>query len=190
MPEDNHYNEWLESFYNNSLCCFDPEEELNHYNNLIKLFNNPEILNQYKPGKVENLLLRAASDFSTSININYPPLEIKLKLVKSCYALFQNWFAKQSTPSEGCFMFWDAMIGRPNFNKNMSNEELVIYEAFYDCLKYVLSINNKNCQLSALHGLNHLKDKRIPALLDNFISNCKDKELVEYASQAKNHSCL
>jgi hypothetical protein len=61
-----------------------------------------------------------------------------------------------------------------------------IVEAMVRALAEVLLVPARHCQMSALHGLGHLRHESKEEIIRVFIDNCRDSdnEIVEYAQKA------
>jgi hypothetical protein len=92
---------------------------------------------------------------------------------------FRKFFGQLTEYSAACDMFWDIII----HGLDASDEE--IRDAVFVALAEQLLIPNRYCQLSALHGFNHLQDRRCHPVITAFEKTTDDPEIRAYALTAK-----
>lgn len=184
-------------FFNKSTA----NEDIVNISNLIALFTEPQILTQYTSKvhdeiyedviQAELILHLLTEEFKHMLKILNIPLDLRIKAVDSTYQLFSKWYMQLGQDldkdwNQSCHMFWDVVcFSYHNKENEKTDEQKAINDAIFKVLCQILRLPNKQIQISALHGLNHLKDERAKLVIDNFIRLTKDKELTKWAKYYK-----
>ena len=108
----------------------------------------------------------------------------EIAVVLSASAWLTSVFDGASDNSIALFGFWDSVLTH-FFEEGLWTEHPLLQEACFSALLGQLTSHNRYCQLSALHGLNHLRHPRTRLAVDWFLSTAGDQELREYAAVAK-----
>lgn len=185
------FQQWLDFLFDHN-----PEEDENKENeNLLwygapevilrrstQLFKDPEpAIRNYKRDQLyqgfwylpEGQMLR---DYIWDMTIDR---KIRCECIASMYYLFERLFAKDSL-DDTCFMWFDF------FRSFSEKEDPQIQEELLHTLTRIISLDNEDCRLSALHGLGHLNHPARQSIIQEFLhrhQNLED-EIREYAEQA------
>lgn len=86
-------------------------------------------------------------------------LQEKDTLIRSMYFIYRDFFALNPL-SFSCEMWWDALAYAFNplrsANPDGNPEHKAIQQAMFETLCAILEIDSYECQMAALHGLNHV----------------------------------
>ncbi len=124
------------------------------------------------------------------------PLELRLRVVRSTYALFLRLFAVRcpelifggGVPVYGiCYMFWELF---PLEDRPSDPADAPLCEEKLAVLERILGIDNAMCQYSALHGLGHAQSsvpERTAEIVDRYLARHPepDFQLRSYALDAR-----
>ena len=110
-------------------------------------------------------------------------LKDKIELIESMYFLFEKLFS-QSALDTSCNMWWDSFaynycVDGLTDTKNTISDK-VIQDAMFKTLSKILSLESKDCQLAALHGLGHLRHPKTKKLINEYLnsnSSLNDEEI-------------
>lgn len=146
--------------------------------------NSNAVLEGIDEERADELIIRvaiAAHGVLVSPEVDFAA---KGDLIKATEHLFADRYAHLVSQTYGCEMFWDVLVESGDFPGDLKD---VVLER----LTAQLEMENRFCQWSALHGLNHLHDPRAVPIIDDFITSVKDDpELVEYAELARENRAL
>ena len=84
--------------------------------------------------------------------------------------------------------FWDSALTRRA--PSDWTADLVLFDAVFAALSFQLASPNKYVQLSALHGLNHLRHPRTVWVVDALVAPIGDEEVRAYAAVAKRFEAM
>jgi len=107
------------------------------------------------------------------------PLELRLENIAAMPTMFRDFLAER--PIEpACNMWWDMLR---TFEDDPDSR---IVGAMVAALTEVLQLPTRHCQISALHGLGHLRHPAKQEVIRAFLSRVRDldHEVVEYAEKA------
>lgn len=124
------------------------------------------------------------------------PLESRLRLLESTYALFLKLFAVRcpdlvfggGVPVYGiCYMFWELF---PLEDRPSDPKDAPLCEKKIAVLERILEIDNAMCQYSALHGLGHAQGDlpvRAAEIIDRYLTRHPEPDLPlrSYALEAR-----
>ena len=107
------------------------------------------------------------------------PLNLRLECVAAMPAMFREFLADRPLET-ACWMWWDMLR---TFD---DHPDARIVEAMVRALAEVLLVPARHCQMSALHGLGHLRHESKEEIIRAFLGNCPalDNEIGEYAQKA------
>jgi hypothetical protein len=169
-------------------------EESFHW--LEYIFKNLEILNNFKSSSLNFEGRDKRTDLALNIIANMieaglceqsVPLDLKIKVIKLSRKLFSEWMVKHPENAMSGFMFWDSVCCQDEVVKSWDRS---VKDEVFNSLIDILKIDNYTCQLSALHGFNHLKDDRCQLVIDNFLKENKDKELATAAEAYRTYTVM
>ncbi|HEX6031022.1 MAG TPA: hypothetical protein VFY90_06300 [Tepidiformaceae bacterium] len=139
---------------------------------------HPEVLSQFSSKNQEKLTWNLAFGIGESLHADENGLEAKLALLDSCPGFFARFYGELATYSQSCDMFWDIII-------SFTPAESHLRAHIFDALTAQLAISNVYCQLSALHGFNHLQDPKCRPVIDAFLATAEDPAVKEYGKIAR-----
>lgn len=155
----------------------------------IRLFRDPEVLlDKYDAEQIEQgfrYLLFWAGGLERWIWAKEIDSSLRRACVISMVNVFDRLFSRNSF-GEACFMWWDHLR---DFDKDPDPE---ISEAILEALTQILNIDSADCQISALHGLGHLKHPKKKRLIETFLRSHPelDEEKRSYAQAAMQDAIL
>ena len=165
---------------------FSTEKQLQY---ATRLFMNVSefLIGRYSPEQIDQgmgMLISGPTRFSiaNSIWLKVLPQELREGCIISMIPLFRNLFAV--VPVEfSCFMWWDELRGWEHEDVDPHTKEVVL-----QALMAILEIPSHDCQLSALHGLNHLNHPGREYVIQEFLARNPDiseftKEFARWAIQ-------
>jgi len=185
-----YWDEELWQFREHWADSFDPKQYLLY---ATQLFKQPAfLLKKYSIEQIEQgfwLLLSGPSGFNLGELVwnKKLPWRVRQACVLSMGDLFQNLFTK--TPDLIiCFMWWDELRDW-DFRKNRDPK---IRDIVFQTLSLILAIPSEPCQMSALHGLGHLKHSETKTLITDYLKqNPRLKnEIKKYAHLARKGKVL
>ena len=106
------------------------------------------------------------------------------ELIRNLMTVLCKAFNQHSQPSPATFNFWDALIevyereGRPDSAK-------AVHDELYFALCQQLRVREEGLQMSALHGLNHLRDVRATDYIESAAGDFASTAVIRYADEAK-----
>jgi hypothetical protein len=185
------FEDWFTAVYkgNNPLSVA-VEDRLKYIDHTVRLFNDVKLLNRHPLANVDNMLSTMSFEISLILRDEDVPLDRRLALVGACCTLFTSWFADLREYTHSCAFFWDSVCHHYKRHKFLSESEIHIKDAIFECLTRIITVENKYCQLGALHGLNHLRDVRAIPVIDDLISRSEESDIVAYAKIAKTFEAL
>jgi len=154
------------------------------------LFEDIAILWEYTGEVVEQLLEQLMDGMWYPIHRESLPLELRVAVIESCYYLFAGWHITTEEDRYSCFMFWDVIVGIDWVTNALTDDRRTIRDALFSTLARVIQLDNLECQRAALHGFSHLHDERCHPIIDDFIRECNDPDLVEYARVCRDFRSL
>jgi hypothetical protein len=98
-------------------------------------------------------------------------------------------FANATNDTIGLFGFWDSVLAQKADRDAWVGEE-ALFDAVFAALTFQLVSPNRYCQLSALHGLNHLRHPRTAWVVDAALGPVGDEEVRAYAASAKRFEAM
>jgi hypothetical protein len=146
----------------------------------IRLFRSPHLLGQFDLESSEMILWNIQSwlGFDCIIDDDRLDRELQIEVLRSTETLFRRWYSEQAEYTGSCYMFWDNLVGRAPIGHDLG-------DTFLQVLLAQLDLESKWCQLSALHGLGHLRDARCRPAIDALIARSSDPEVIGYAEDAR-----
>ena len=114
---------------------------------------------------------------------------LEVAVVLSASAGLTRVFGTATEDNTALFGFWDSVLTHLH-EEGLWVEHPLLREAFFSALLGQLSSHNRYCQLSALHGLNHLRHPRTQLAVDWFLSTAGDQELRDYAATARRFDAM
>lgn len=107
------------------------------------------------------------------------PLELRIDCIAAMPTMFREFLAEHPLDT-ACSMWWDMLR---SFDKDPDPR---IVEAMVAALTQVLKLPMRHCQMSALHGLGHVKHHAKEEIIRAFLlrSHDLDSEVVQYAEKA------
>jgi hypothetical protein len=154
------------------------------------LFRNPSALRRFPPKLVEQLLTDLHISFALALRDDDTPLDLCLDAVVAAYALFRHWYNHVAEYSHSGDFFWDSVCQMYEYGERLSPRQQAIKDAIFRTLTAIIKLDNPYCQVSALHGFNHLKDDRCHLVIDNFLARCTDPGLAAYARLCRTYRAL
>ena len=156
----------------------DPSVVITYY---ARLFRNPRSsLSAYDDARLEQgVWFVVGSQLTQWLWDDDIPLNLRLECVAAMPAMFREFFADRPLGT-ACWMWWDMLR---TFH---DDPDACIVEAMVRALAEVLLLPARHCQMSALHGLGHLRHESKEEIICAFLGNCRDldNEIVEYAQKA------
>ena len=156
----------------------DPSVVIKYY---ARLFRNPRpSLSAYDDARLEQgVWFVVGSQLAQWLWDDDIPLNLRLECIAAMPAMFREFFADRPLET-ACWMWWDMLR---TFD---DHPDASIVGAMVRVLGEVLLVPARHCQMSALHGLGHLRHKSKEEIIRAFIDNCRnqDNEIVEYAQKA------
>jgi hypothetical protein len=200
LPGAAEFDEWLDSIFNHPITepnwYLIQEWEMNWAGdpNLflaqsIRLFRDPEVLlDRYDAEQIEQgfrYLLFWAGGLERWIWAKEIESTLRRACVISMVNVFDRLFSRNSF-GEACFMWWD------HLRESSRYSDPEIETAILEALSKILELNSPECQISALHGLGHLKNPAKTKLIDRFLDLHPhlDKKTRQYAEAAKHGRTL
>ena len=154
------------------------------------ILSNLDILNEFNSEENHFVISWLVNHLSDDLVEEYVSHDLKLDTIKKCYDFFNLWVTKHPENAIDGYMFWDVVVRPFACTRDLSPEFKQIEEAIFNCLTDILKIDNYTCQISALHGFNHLKDDRCKPIIEEFIKNTDDTDLKNMAEMAKEYSAI
>lgn len=149
----------------------------------IKLFRDPEfLLDEYSPEQIEQgfwFLLGSAGKLERWIWDKDIDWLLRRKCIKSMVNVFDRLFMKNPLV-ESCYMWWDLL-------RDFSDDpDPRVEEAMLEALSQILNMHSFDCQISALHGLGHLKHEGKRNVIEGYLDSHPnlDAKTKEYALAA------
>jgi hypothetical protein len=183
------YDEWLrfafdhpvakESWYYSEAMHFecDPDTVLKYY---ARLFRDSKPLASYDDAHLEQgFWFIVGSQLGEWLWDDKIAAELRLDCIAAMPTVFRELFASRPL-DQACYMWWDLLrhfedAGDPR-----------IVNAMVVALEEILALPSRHCQVSALHGLGHLKHSRKSAIIERFVrlNPSLDPDLRRYAEAA------
>lgn len=111
----------------------------------------------------------------------HEPIESRLELLDSLAALVIRCRERSAEGAGGVFMYWDVLVQQLLIDPPMR-------AGLFEALTRQLALPDRDLQLSALHGLNHLLDARTPEFVRRISANLADDEVRAFAEAAATFS--
>lgn len=129
--------------------------------------------------RIERILWEISGALGSCMT-SVPALAEAQILAVDAIPLLFRWLARRGPhpPDGSVFMFWDGVIWR----KRRHTAE--VRDAVFASLACQLFLDDDTVAASAVHGFNHLKDKRCLPLLERIIRTTGNAALAEYARAA------
>ncbi|HEX8474005.1 MAG TPA: hypothetical protein VF666_08230 [Pyrinomonadaceae bacterium] len=198
------FEEWVEFIFNHPVTkpAWHWSDEWEYYASdgvklvryLIRLFREPSFLfERYSREQLEQAFwfvptLLCFVSFRGLLWQKNLPWKLRRELIVSIGDLFERFFAVDALETS-CFMWWDVLAygyhmtgGKPE-DKNGAR----VQQAMFETLKRILYLDSRDCRMSALHGLGHLKHPELEKTIDEFLAahTDLDEELKKYALQCR-----
>lgn len=159
-----YFDDALDEFWDEWGERGNPEKQLNY---AIRLFQNPAfLLDAYSPEQInEGFWFLLSGHFGFSLAYIIWNTEVSWPLRRECILSMVNVFRIIFTeiPTQGsCYMWWDLIRGG-----EASDER--VKETMLQALSSILQIPLVGCQISALHGLGHLKHSGKKTIIENYL---------------------
>jgi hypothetical protein len=111
------------------------------------------------------------------------PLQTRLGCIRSMYRPFADFLAncKVEFENQAFYMWWDNILqefwtvqSRQRGNEEcrydlLSTGDTEVLDCMLETLIRILELDDERCQTSAIHGINHLRHPRGPAIVQKFI---------------------
>ena len=156
----------------------DPKVVITYYG---RLFRDPRAsLSAYDDARLEQgLWFVAGSQLAQWLWDADIPLDLRLDCIAAMPTMFREFLADHPLDT-ACNMWWDMLR---SFESDPAPR---IVDAMVAALTEVLELRTRHCQMSALHGLGHLKHPAKESIIRAFLSRSGDldNEIVQYAEQA------
>ncbi len=177
---------------------YDPDQNAKLFTRLFA--DARSLLDKYEKPKLEQgcwAMMGAGFDGSLNDLIWESTISIgvKEKLILSMYYLYRDLFAYEPLGA-ACEMWWDGLayeinpMQRADTINNLEHRR--IQNVMFETLTQVLKLDQRHCQLAALHGLNHVFHPDTDELIRNFVQERPEltpKE-IEYAIACANGTAL
>lgn|GEM_PF-5935861 len=116
-----------------------------------------------------------------------PSMEKKIKynLIDSSYLAFKEIFKSATVENSTCYMFWDNLCSIIQTSTALEeSEKIEINEYLLDTLAKSILLENVACQLSAIHGFNHIPHPKSVSILRKVIQSSPFEEVRKAAKMA------
>ena len=172
---------WNEFWWEKWHTIVGPKQQLSY---VTKLFEDSAILlNGYTPMQIDDglgMILSGPAEFAIDRLIwnKKLPWLLREKCIDSMVTLFRTLFAKIDVEFS-CWMWWDILREWEHNERRDPKTKGAIFQA----LVSILEIPSRNCQMSALHGLNHIQHTGKERLIYKYIESNPnlDEDVKEYA---------
>lgn len=184
------YEQWIrfafdqpvaaEPWYYTEAMAFecDPHVVISYY---TRLFRSPQVtLSNYDDDRLEQgIWFVVHSQLSEWLWDDDIPVECRLDCIAAMPTMFREFLIDRPL-KDACWMWWDMLR---TFDDDPDPR---IVEAMVRALAEVLQLPARHCQMSALHGLGHLRHREKEEIIRGFVSAGRDldAELLEYAESA------
>ncbi len=141
---------------------------------------------------IESLLAPALRTIAANLGeiiFNGTATALEVAVVLSASAGLTRFFSTAVEDNKALFGFWDSVLTHFS-EEGLWLQHPLLREAFFSALLGQLSSPNRYCQMSALHGLNHLRHPRTQVAIDWFLSAAGDQELREYAGVVRRFEAM
>jgi len=117
---------------------------------------------------------------------NQISLTEKITLIRSMYFMYQDFFAENPLDTS-CEMWWDGIaysfnpLGFANPDRHPGHK--AIQKTMFETLRAILELESYECQMAALHGLNHVAHPGTENVIQAYLNRHPnlDPDSVEYA---------
>jgi hypothetical protein len=192
-PTERSFDEWLEFVFNHPVT--DPEwyrlgefdlgwaGDPNRFLAFVtQLFQDPDVLlDKYSAEQIDQGFgyLLGLEGLERWIWEKAIDSTLRTECVMSMVNVFERLF-KNASYSDACYMWWDHLR---YFGKNPDPK---VKEAMLKALSQILEIDSQNCQISALHGLGHIKHSEKSKVIEEFLNSHPelDEKTKSYAKAA------
>ena len=155
-----------------------PQSVITYY---TRLFRNPRPpLSQYDDARIEQgLWFVVGSQLSEWLWQAELTLQLRLDCVDAMPQMFREFLVDHPLDT-ACFMWWDML----RCFSDAPDQRIVA--SMIRALDQILRLPVRHCQMSALHGLGHLKHESKEMIIRSFLSANRDvdSEVREYAEHA------
>ena len=108
--------------------------------------------------------------------------------IDRCLSAIEGFFQVIATNPKRCptgllYMFWDIVCGRGECGDNEVEENAVCHRLLMT-LSSILGLESRECQMSALHGLNHMPSYVTSQIIHRHYGALIDNEVRGFAGQA------
>lgn len=165
---------------------WDPEAD-GYLRSLASVFSDATTLAFLSRPKAEKAIWNLSFGLGQVVATDTLPTSAKVACITPTPAFFEAVFGSQDRYSAACDMFWDTVC---SMGYDDARGEPALGIAMLSALSAQLKIPNRYCQLSALHGFNHLRDPRCRPFIEELQRTSKDPEVLEYAKVAKRFEAL
>jgi hypothetical protein len=156
----------------------DPQNVITFY---TRLFREPcPVLSHYDDARIEQgLWFAVGGQLRDWLWDNHLPLHLRLECVDAMPTMFRDFFLEHPLDT-ACFMWWDML------RTFSDSPERSVVEQMIAALDQILRLPVRHCQMSALHGLGHLRHESKDGVVRAFLSTHPhiDDEMREYAAGA------
>jgi hypothetical protein len=173
------FDEWLQLVFDHPVTVphwywdqwdkeFGTEKQL-QYATMLFMKSADLLIGTFSPEQIDQgmgMLISGPTRFSiaNTIWLRALPQKIREDCIASMVPLFRELFAV--VPVEfSCFMWWDELRGWDHEDVDPQTKEIVL-----QALMAILEIPSRDCQLSALHGLNHLWHPKREQIIREFLA--------------------
>ena len=108
----------------------------------------------------------------------------RVAFVRKSPAFLTTVFETLDDYSSALDMWWEVMLN------GIRKDAMATRNAVFESLSAQLGSGSDRCDASALHGFNHLRDRRCHTPINAWLRHCKDEELREYARRAMRFELL
>lgn len=167
-------------YFNNDLWIdFDEQRNAKLF---IELFNSQDLIKRYSREQLEQgcwAMMGAGLDGSAHALIWDSALNIETKerLIEAMFDVYANLFSVD--PLDTCaHMWWDSLAYDFNpmheADPKANDEHRRIRDAMFRTLIRILNLDSHECQLSALHGLNHVQHPDTSSVISEYLARHPD----------------
>lgn len=176
--EDAEFRAWTLAQLNQQPYLSVTRERVDYLHNATRVLVDSDSLSWLSRAKAEKVVWNMANGIRDVLGEDDVDLSARLALVHATPSFFGQFFGALSEYSAACDMFWDIVISYLHPGGELG-------DAIFQAISEQLAIPNRYCQLSALHGFNHLRDRRCVPLITAFEKTTDDPEIRAYAVKAK-----
>ena len=153
------------------------EDRTHEFEIIIKLLTKPKIIEGLKSARRDQLVWNWPWIFRDTNRAGIYEHQ-RLVVASLVPEFFASVYGELTEHVNALDMFWDIAID------GIDNADRPLVDVVFDALSRQLKIPNKWCQLSSLHGFNHLREPKCRPIIAKFIETCEDEYLKAYARHA------